>query len=45
MGDLSRAWRTIPYHARAKQYLKQGFGGVLTFGIKGGSKSRKRFIN
>ncbi|CEP15677.1 hypothetical protein [Parasitella parasitica] len=31
-----------PYHQRAKKYLKRGFGGVLTFGVKGDSKL---FIN
>ncbi|KAJ3507195.1 hypothetical protein NM208_g15989 [Fusarium decemcellulare] len=25
-----------PYHETAKKYLKRGFGGVLSFGIKGG---------
>ncbi|KAI8642605.1 Cys/Met metabolism PLP-dependent enzyme-domain-containing protein [Parasitella parasitica] len=31
-----------PYHERAKKYLKRGFGGVLTFGVKGDTKL---FIN
>ncbi|KAJ3080959.1 Homocysteine synthase [Quaeritorhiza haematococci] len=34
-----------PSHKLAKQYLKNGFGGVLTFGIKGGLKAGKSFIN
>ena len=34
-----------PYHARAKQYLKNGFGGVLTFGVKGGYESAKKVID
>jgi O-acetylhomoserine/O-acetylserine sulfhydrylase len=25
-----------PYHETAKRYLKKGFGGVLSFGVKGG---------
>lgn len=25
-----------PYHETAKKYLKRGFGGVLSFGVKGG---------
>ena len=29
----------------AKQYLTNGFGGVLSFGIKGGLKSGENFIN
>jgi O-acetylhomoserine/O-acetylserine sulfhydrylase len=28
-----------PYHALAKKYLKRGFGGVLSFGVKGGEKA------
>ncbi|KAL9537025.1 Homocysteine synthase [Mucor bainieri] len=31
-----------PYHERALKYMKHGFGGVLTFGVKGDSKT---FIN
>jgi O-acetylhomoserine/O-acetylserine sulfhydrylase len=34
-----------PYHQRARKYLKNGFGGVLTFGIKGGFEAGKKFIN
>ncbi len=34
-----------PYHARAKQYLQNGFGGVLTFGVKGGFESAKKVID
>ncbi|MCC6133484.1 MAG: O-acetylhomoserine aminocarboxypropyltransferase/cysteine synthase [Acidobacteria bacterium] len=34
-----------PYHARAKKYLKNGFGSVLTFGIKGGLEAGKKFID
>lgn len=34
-----------PYHELAKKYLKNGFGGVLQFGIKGGAESAKKFIN
>jgi O-acetylhomoserine/O-acetylserine sulfhydrylase len=34
-----------PHHARARQYLRNGFGSVLTFGIKGGLEAGKRFIN
>ncbi len=33
------------HHARARKYLKNGFGGVLTFGIKGGFEAGKRFID
>lgn len=35
-----------PYHERAKLYLNPGkFGAVLTFGIKGGFESGRKFIN
>ena len=33
------------YHQLAKKYLKNGFGGVLQFGIKGGLESGRKFIN
>lgn len=33
------------YHQIAKKYLKNGFGGVLQFGIKGGVENGKKFIN
>ncbi len=34
-----------PYHAVAKKYLKNGFGGVLSFEIKGDKDSTSQFIN
>ena len=34
-----------PYHTLAKKYLKNGFGGVLQFGVKGGIENGKKFIN
>lgn len=34
-----------PYHALAKKYLRNGFGGVLSFEIKGSKKSATTFIN
>jgi len=34
-----------PYHARARKYLRNGFGGVFTFGIKGGYEAGKTFID
>ncbi|KPK83752.1 MAG: O-acetylhomoserine aminocarboxypropyltransferase [Bacteroides sp. SM23_62_1] len=34
-----------PYHTLAKKYLKNGFGGVLTFNIKGGDKVAEQFVN
>ncbi len=32
------------YHTLAKKYLKRGFGGVMTFKIKGGSEGADKFI-
>lgn len=31
-------------HANAARYLKDGFGGVLTFGVRGGEAAARRFI-
>ncbi len=48
--DPRVAWVTYPglesdpNHKVAAQYLKQGFGGIVGFGIKGGLKAGKRFI-
>lgn len=33
------------YHKAAKKYLKNGFGGVLAFGIKGGKAAGQAFID
>ncbi len=33
-----------PYHEMAKKYLKNGFGGVLTFNIKGGKENASKFV-
>lgn len=33
------------YHELAKKYLKRGFGGVLTFKIKGGKAAAEKFVN
>jgi O-acetylhomoserine/O-acetylserine sulfhydrylase len=34
-----------PHHQRARRYLRHGFGSVLTFAIRGGLETGKRFIN
>ncbi len=34
-----------PNHPVAARYLKDGFGGIIGFGIKGGLEAGKRFIN
>ncbi len=34
-----------PEHANAKKYLSGGFGGVLTFGVKGGHAAAKAVID
>jgi O-acetylhomoserine (thiol)-lyase len=34
-----------PSHARAKKYLDGGFGGVLTFGVRGGEAAARKTIS
>ena len=34
-----------PFHNIAKKYLKRGFGGVLTFKIKGGKETADKLVN
>ncbi|MFN3345464.1 MAG: O-acetylhomoserine aminocarboxypropyltransferase/cysteine synthase family protein [Chloroherpetonaceae bacterium] len=34
-----------PYHANAKKYLRNGFGCVLSFGVKGGFEAAQAVIN
>ncbi|KAJ2661986.1 hypothetical protein IWW48_002044 [Coemansia sp. RSA 1200] len=34
-----------PYHENAKKYLRNGFGGVLSFGIAGGIAAGNKFIS
>jgi len=34
-----------PTHDNAKRYLKNGFGGMVVFGIKGGKVAGEKFIN
>ncbi|HYG69616.1 MAG TPA: aminotransferase class I/II-fold pyridoxal phosphate-dependent enzyme, partial [Anaeromyxobacteraceae bacterium] len=33
-----------PHHARARKYLRNGFGAVLSFGVKGGLEAGRKFI-
>ncbi len=33
-----------PYHERARQYLTNGFGAVLAFGVKGGKEAGQAFV-
>ncbi len=37
--------KSNPYHALATEYLKNGFGGVLQVGIKGGKEKAAAFIS
>lgn len=34
-----------PYHETAKKYLKRGFGGVLSFGVKGGGSAGSQVVD
>lgn len=36
---------TSPYHALAKKYLKNGFGGVLAFTVQGGKEAADKVVN
>ena len=50
-GHESVAWvdypglESHPYHEKAKEILRNGFGAVLTFGIRGGAEAGARFID
>jgi O-acetylhomoserine (thiol)-lyase len=37
--------KSSPYHQLASKYLKRGFGGVLTFAIKGSKDTATQFID
>lgn len=37
--------KSSPYHSLAKKYLRNGFGGVLTFRIKAGKDKASEFIS
>jgi len=37
--------KSNPYHEMAKKYLKRGFGGVLTFKVKGGKAIADEIVN
>jgi O-acetylhomoserine (thiol)-lyase len=37
--------QSSPYHALAKEYLTNGFGGVLNFGVKGAKENASKFID
>jgi O-acetylhomoserine (thiol)-lyase len=34
-----------PYHENAKKYLRNGFGGIVVFGIKGGLAAGRKLID
>ncbi len=37
--------KSSPYNALAKQYLTNGFGGVLNFGVKGEKENASKFVD
>jgi len=37
--------KSSPYNSLAKEYLPNGFGGVLNFGVKGGKENASKFID
>lgn len=34
-----------PYHTNAKKYLRNGFGGIVVFGVKGGLEAGRKLID
>ena len=34
-----------PYHEAAKKYLRNGFGGVLSFGVNGGGAAGSKVVD
>ncbi|MBI3789216.1 MAG: aminotransferase class V-fold PLP-dependent enzyme, partial [Ignavibacteriales bacterium] len=34
-----------PYHANAKKYLRNGFGGIVVFGVKGGLEAGRKLLD
>ncbi len=36
---------THPYHENAQQYLRNGFGPVLSFGVEGGLEAGQKFVS
>ena len=45
LGPLSRPCRTHPAMKSPKSICKNGFGGMIAFGIKGGLAAGKKFID
>ena len=45
VGELSRRCRTSKYYERAKKYLPDGAGSLVTFGIRGGYEAGAKLIN
>src|SRR4029078_6160637 len=37
--------QSSPYHSLAKEYLRNGFGGILNFGVNGGKENASKFID
>lgn len=37
--------KSSPYNTLAKEYLHNGFGGILNFGIKGGKENAGKFVD
>ena len=37
--------KSSPYHKLAKEYLRNGYGGILNFGVKGGKENASKFID
>ena len=44
-GSIIRGLESSPYNSPAQKYMPKGAGSLLTFGIKGGYRGGKDFIN
>ena len=44
-GSATPAWPRIPRNGLASKYLTGGFGGVVTFGLKGGVEAGRKLID
>jgi len=42
--DPETGLESHPSHDIAKKYLKRGFGGVLSFGVKGGPRAGSKVV-
>ncbi|MBC7921062.1 MAG: PLP-dependent transferase [Ferruginibacter sp.] len=44
-GNCNPGVASSAYHTLAKKYLRRGFGGILSFNIRGGKDNAEKFVN